>query len=135
MKSEILYEDTFGEIIDRPDSGFIEIRWYDSTEKITDDEFNRWLSEFAGYVEQKNRISVLIDAVQFRMPPEQMNIEWRNENIIPRYNTAAVQKFAFIMPSGMPLIGNDPAPEGPAQFPTCYFSNRYDAVEWLLKEA
>ena len=134
MGSDILYEDKFGEIIDRPESGFIEIRWYDSTEQMTGDEFNQWLSAFAGYVEQKNRAGVLIDAVQFRMPQERMNIEWRDENIIPRYNTAGVQKFAFIMPSGMPLIGNDPAPEGPAQFPTGYFGIRADAVKWLSSD-
>ena len=134
MESEILYEDAFGEIIDRPEAGFIEIRWYDSTEQMTGDEFNQWLSEFAGYVEQKNRVGVLVDTVQFYMPLERMNIDWRDENIIPRYNTAGVRKFAFIMPSGMPFIGNDPAPEGPAQFPTCYFGIRADAVKWLLSE-
>ena len=134
MGSDILYEDTFGEIIDRPEAGFIEIRWYDSTEQMTGDEFNQWLSEFAGFVEQKNRAGGLVDAVQFRMPPERMNIGWRDENIIPRYNTAGVQKFAFIMPSGMPFIGNNPAPEGPARFPTGYFGNREDAVKWLSSD-
>lgn len=42
-----------------------------------------------------------------------------------------ITKFAFHMPQGMPAIGNAPAPEGPAQFPTAYFGTRADALRWL----
>ena len=60
-----------------------------------------------------------------------MDANWRDANIIPRYNAAGVTKFAFLMPEGMPAIGAPPAPEGPAEFPTAYFGRRADAVEWL----
>jgi hypothetical protein len=63
--------------------------------------------------------------------PANMDEQWRDANIVRRYNAAAVNKFAFHMPSGMPAIGSEPAPEGPADFPTGYFGTRRDAFEWL----
>ena len=60
-----------------------------------------------------------------------MSLGWRDANIIPRYNAAGVKKFAFIMPAGMPAIGDDPAPEGPAHYPTAYFGSRAEALAWL----
>ncbi len=133
MSSTILYEDSWGEIIDRAEENFVEIRWYDTTETMTGDDFNNFLVEFACHVEQKKRAGALVDGIKFRMPPERMNMGWRDENIIPRYNAAGIKKFAFIMPTGMPAIGKEPQKEGPAQFPTGYFGSRESAVEWLSK--
>lgn len=65
------------------------------------------------------------------MPMEQMDGEWRDANIIPRYNAAGVQRFAFLMPDGMPAIGAPPVHEGPAEYPTAYFGTRRDAFAWL----
>ena len=131
MPDEIIYEDKWGEIIDRPSSNLVEIRWYDTTAAMTGDEFNDWLSTYAGCVESKKRPGCLVDSVQFRMPLDRMDVGWRDENIIPRYNAAGVAKFAFIMPAGMPLIGADPASEGPAKFPTGYFGERSAAITWI----
>ena len=131
MSSLIMYEDQWGEIVDRPTLNLVEIRWYDTTSEMSGEDFNNWLSTYAGCVETQNRAGCLVDAVQFKMPMDRMDTGWRNENIIPRYNAASVQKFAFIMPAGMPLIGTDPAPEGPATFPTGYFEKRSAAVAWI----
>lgn len=73
----------------------------------------------------------MVDAVQFRMDMARMSMGWRDEHIIPRYNAAGLRKFAFVMPAGMPAIGSEPAPEGPADFPTGYFAGRADALSWL----
>ena len=35
------------------------------------------------------------------------------------------------MPQGMPLIGKEPAREGPADFATAYFGTRREALAWL----
>ena len=131
MTSEIMYEDKWGEIIDRPSLELVEIRWYDTTAEMTGEEFNNWLSTYAGCVERKKRSGCLVDSVQFKMPIDRMNSGWRDENIIPRYNAAGVAKFAFVMPLGMPLIGTEPAREGPAKFPTGYFGERSAAVAWI----
>ena len=129
--STILWEDKYGEVIDRPGQGFVEIRWYDTTSELSSDAFNSWLSRFAASVEEAGPPGVLVDSVPFKMDMSQMDGPWRDANIIPRYNAAGVQKFAFLMPEGMPLIGAEPANEGPGTFPTGYFGSRSAAIAWL----
>jgi hypothetical protein len=63
-----------------------------------------------------------------------MDGDWRDANIIPRYNKAGVRRFAFLMPEGMPAIGTPPAVEGPADFPTAYFGSRADALAWFVAD-
>ena len=126
-----LFEDDWGEVIDRPVAGYLEIRWYDTSADLTGDGFNALLARFAGFVEKHRRAGVLVDAIQFRMNPANMNLGWRDEHIIPRYNKAGLKRFAFHMPAGMPAIGSPPAREGPADFPTAYFGTRRETVAWL----
>jgi hypothetical protein len=131
MGSQIVYEDRWGEIIDRPDADLIEIRWYDSTAALTADGFQRWLTRFASEVEKAGRKGILTDGTSFQMEPSEMDAEWRDVNIVPRYNAAGVKAFAFHMPQGMPAIGSEPAIEGPAQYPTAYFGSRAEALAWI----
>ena len=126
---EQVYEDRWGAIIDRP--GYVEIRWYDTTRGMTWEDFQKFLTTFAKIVEQKQRPGALTDATSFQMDMGLMQADWRDQQIIPRYNGAGVKKFAFHMPAGMPAIGAPPAPEGPADFPTAYFGTRIDALAWL----
>lgn len=130
QKVEHVYENEWGGILHRPGL-YAEIRWYDTTANMTGADFETFLSEFAGVVERYRCSGALIDATSFKMNPANMNSAWRDENIIPRYNAAGINKFAFIMPEGMPAIGAPPAAEGPADFPTAYFGNRNDALTWL----
>jgi hypothetical protein len=132
MVSEIVYEDLHGEVIDRGD--FVEIRWFDATSELDSEGFNAWLALFAGIVEERRRRGVLVDGLAFLMDPAHMDGEWRDANIIPRYNAAGVRRFAFVMPAGMPAIGAAPAPEGPGDFPTGYFGRREDAIAWLAAD-
>jgi len=131
MVASVVYSDKWGDIVDRPDDDLVEIRWFDATAAMDGDEFNRFLDAYAGAVERCGRSSGLVDAVQFGMAMEKMSPGWRDEHIIPRYNAAGMQRFAFVMPTGMPAIGAPPAPEGPADFPTAYFGARADALAWL----
>ena len=131
MAVDHLYEDQWGACIDRPDDGYVEIRWYDTTADLTAEEFNQWLSAFADAVLARRRQCVLVDATAFNMDPAFMDMEWRDANIVPRYHEAGLTKFAFHMPTGMPLIGAEPAPEGVANYPTGYFGTRRDALAWL----
>ena len=131
MASSIVYEDRWGEAIDRPDRNLIEIRWFDTTSALTRDEFNEWLTGFAGAVEGAGRSGILVDGLSFLMDPANNDMEWRDANIVPRYNAVGVKKFAFVMPAGMPYIGTDPKAEGPADYPTGYFGTREDALGWL----
>ena len=113
-----LYEDRWGAVIDHPDEGYVEIRWYDTTEAMSAAQFQDWLARFAAEVERRRRAGILVDGTSFLMDPGNMNADWRDEHIVPQYNGAGVTKFAFHMPDGMPAVGTPPAPEGPATFPT-----------------
>lgn len=129
--ADVVYEDRWGDVLDRPSGDLVEVRWFDTTEELTTEQFNNWLATFAGCVEKCGRSGILIDSTSFRMSPAKMDGPWRDANIIPRYNAAGVARFAFLMPEGMPLIGAPPAKEGPARFPTGYFGRRQDALDWL----
>lgn len=131
MLAQHAFEDGYGEIIDRPDHGFIEIRWFDTTAEMTKKEFQDWLVNFTDFVEKSSSKRVLIDATSFHMQGMAETMGWRDEVIIPRYNAVGITKFAFHLPAGAPPIGGTPAPEGPAQFPTGYFASRAEAIEWL----
>ncbi|MGI9607867.1 MAG: hypothetical protein ACR2P0_17195 [Acidimicrobiales bacterium] len=131
MTSTIVYEDEFGEVIDRPDLDLIEIRWFDTTTALDAPTFHTWLTHFADAVEQAGRRRVLTDSTSFGMDMAHMDGDWRDQNIIPRYNSAGVQKFAFHLPAGAPPIGAPPTHEGPSHYPTAYFGARSDALAWL----
>ena len=129
--ASVVYEDWWGEVFDRPQLDLVELRWFDSTNRMSAEEFKHSLEAFAGCVEQCRRKRVLIDSTSFRMDPSNMDGPWRDANIIPRYNAAGVERFAFQMPDGMPMIGAAPAIEAPGKFLTGYFGHRQDAIDWL----
>ena len=126
-----LYRDRWGVIIAAADGRHIEIDWTDETAQMASEDFVPWLERFAGFIEDGQYDTVLVDARHFRMNPETLSMEWRDRKIIPRYNAGGLKKFAFVMPAGMPAIGTDPVAEGPANFPTGYFAELEDAHVWL----
>ena len=126
-----LYRDAWGTIATDDDTRHIEIHWTEATAEMTDEDFMSWLERFAGFVEDGQCDTALVDARLFRMNPAGVSMGWRDQQIIPRYNAAGVKKFAFVMPAGMPAIGAEPAPEGPADFPTAYFGEPEAAHRWL----
>ena len=131
MTATVVYEDEYGAMIDYADDDYVEIRWYDASKRLDSDSFNAWLDGFAHGVAEYRRAGILVDANQFGMDMTLMDADWRDANIIPRYNAAGVRKFAFLMPEGMPAIGAPPMIEGPADFPTGYFGTRATAKAWL----
>lgn len=128
---EELYRDNWGTIALDNATKHIEILWTEATAEMTDEDFMAWLERFAGFVESGKCDTALVDARLFRMNPAGVSMGWRDQQIIPRYNAAGLKKFAFVMPQGMPAIGAEPAPEGPAEFPTAYFAELDAAHQWL----
>ena len=63
--------------------------------------------------------------------------QWRDGSIIPRYGAAGVAKFAFLMRDGFPDTmerGGSEGIDGPAIFPTAWFSQRENAIAWFQKK-
>jgi hypothetical protein len=108
----------------------LELRWLRSTSAMTDGGFMTTLCLFAREAEEVRAKSLFIDATQFdhRFGPGVM--EWRDAHIIPRYGAAGVRQFAFLMPPSFPKAGTE-AVEGPAVFPTKWFTERQEALGWL----
>ena len=118
----------WGVIVDHTD--LLELRWLPSTSSMTDGGFMATLCLFASEAEKARRRGLLIDATEFRHAFGPGIMEWRDAHIIPRYGAAGVRRFAFLMPADFPRAGTE-AIEGPAIFPTKWFIDRNEALEWL----
>jgi len=121
----------WGVIVDHTD--LLELRWLPSTSSMTDGGFMATLCLFASEAEKARRRGLLIDATEFRHAFGPGIMEWRDAHIIPRYGAAGVRRFAFLMPADFPRAGTE-AIEGPAIFPTKWFIDRNEALEWLGAE-
>lgn len=117
-------------VIGRPKDGVLELRWLASTAKMSDGGFMATLCLFVWEAERTRPLALLIDALEFRHQFGAGVMEWRDAHIIPRYGAAGVRKFAFLMPAGFPNAGKE-AVEGPAIFPTKWFVDRQQALDWL----
>jgi hypothetical protein len=115
----------------------IELRWLPATSEMGDDGFKETLELFAAEGERARPGYMIIDATEFRHELGDGVLEWRDLEIIPRYNTAGVKKFAFLWPEGTPGTvesGSTPTPEGSANFPTGWFTSRERAYQWLTED-
>jgi hypothetical protein len=117
-----------GVIVDRQD--LLELRWLPSTSTMTDGGFMATLCLFASEAEKVRPKGLFIDATEFRHSFGPGVMEWRDAHIIPRYGAAGARKFAFLMPADFPKAGVE-AIEAPAIFPTKWFVDRQEALNWL----
>lgn len=128
----------WGTILHHPDQQTLELKWFESTQQMTDDDFKTSLDLYASAAERVKPIAcMLIDSRDFGHAFGDPGVmRWRDEEIIPRYNAAGVKKFAFLMPDGTPGTvesGGAPSVEGPAAFLTAWFATRERAEEWLAQ--
>ena len=114
----------------------LELDWLPSTSEMSDEGFKETLALFAGEGERVKPAYMIIDATEFNHQLGDGVMEWRDREIIPRYNAAGVKRFAFLWPDGMPGTvesGSTPTPEGSANFPTGWFTARERAYQWLAE--
>jgi len=132
--SSKLAGNAWGEILHHEADGILELRWLPS--KMTDGAFKATLALYAWHAEKIRPPFLLIDATQFRHQFGPNVMQWRDDCIIPRYGAAGVTKFAFHVPAGFLNTieaGGTEVFEGPAIFPTAWFSDRQHALDWLRK--
>ena len=123
-----LVHNEWGVIVDHKD--LLELRWLPSTSSMTDGGFMATLCLFVWEAEKARPRGLLLDATEFKHTFGADLMGWRDAQIIPRYGAAGVRKFAFLMPAGFPKSGSE-AIEGPAIFPTKWFVDRQQALDWL----
>jgi hypothetical protein len=114
-------------VLRHPD--LLELRWLPTT-SMTDAAFMTTLCMFVSAAEAVRPRGLLIDAREFSHRFGDGMMAWRDAHIIPRYGAAGVRKFAFVMPARFPDAGKQTI-EGPAVFPTRWFTDRDEALGWL----
>ena len=129
-----LSKNAWGEIIHHASEHILELRWLPG--EMTDGAFKATLALLALEAERTRAPFLLIDATHFRHKFGPGVMEWRNDCIIPRYGAAGARKFAFHVPAGAPGTiesGGKETVDGPAIFPTAWFSERQHALDWFGK--
>ena len=120
----------WGVIVHHPQWRTLELRWLPTTRKMGDDGFRATIQLQASEGLRLKPACMFIDATEFVHQFGEGVMEWRDEHVIPEYNTAGVTKFAFLMPPGAPGTvesGTEPQVEGRANFPTARFTTRAGA--------
>jgi hypothetical protein len=115
----------------------LELTWLPSTAEMSDKGFKETLALLAVEGERIKPGFMMIDATEFQHELGDGVLEWRDREIIPRYDAAGVKKFAFLWPEGTPGTvesGGTPKPEGSASFPTGWFTGRERAYQWLTED-
>ena len=129
-----LERDEYGVIRHYPEDGILELEWLEQSADMTDDDFKQSMQRYAEMAGAHSTPYLLVDVTKFRHTMGEGIGAWRDENIIPAYNAAAVKKFAFLFPAGTRGTveeGNAPAREPPGEFPTGYFTERGRILDWF----
>ena len=130
--SSTVASNAWAEIVHHASDRILEERWLPG--QMTDGAFMASLALLALEAERLRPSAILIDATQFQYRPGPSVMVWRNNCIVPRYGSAGVRKFALLAPAGFPgtiEAGGKEVIDGPAIFPTAWFSGRKRAIEWL----
>jgi len=121
-------------IIYHPQWNTLELKWGQKTRSMSDDGFKKTLQIMADHGLKVGSKFMIIDATEFFHTLGEGVLAWRDEHIVPLYNEAGVERFAFLVTDQMPGTvekGAEPAPDGPASFPTGWFETRERMYAWL----
>ena len=135
MPAEIVSKDQWGQLIYYDEWNSLELKWLGTTADATDADLKTTMQAFAREAVERHPRTLIVDTNEFGHAWGDGFMQWRDAEIVPRYNQAGVAKFAFIAGAGFPgptvEDGAAPAPDGPATFPTGWFKTREAAYQWL----
>ena len=125
----------YGVIIHHDEWNTLELKWLPTPKDSTEAAARDTMALFATETEKLKPRFLIVDTTEFLHRWADDMMAWRDKEIIPHYNAGGVAKFAFITGEGVPFptveSGAEPAPEGPATFPTGWFTGRDRAYQWL----
>ena len=124
----------WGTITYYPEWVTLELKWGQQTRSMSDDGFRKTLQVLADHGLKVRPRFMIIDATEFFHELAEGTLAWRDEHIVPLYEDAGVEKFAFLVTDNMPGTvekGAEPVPDGPATFPTGWFETRERMCAWL----
>lgn len=134
-ESQELAANDWGTVTYYPQWRTLELKWAPQTKSMTDDGFRQTLQILADQGLKVRPRFMIVDSLEFFFTLGEGTLPWRDEHIVPLYNEAGVEKFAFLVTDAMPGTvekGGTPAPDGPAKFPTAWFESRDRLYEWLM---
>jgi hypothetical protein len=135
MGEQVVAKDQWGQMTFYDEWSSLELKWLPTTADASDDDVKATMQAFANESVSRRPRALIVDTTDFRHQWGDGMMQWRDAQVIPRYNEAGVTKFAFIASPNYPgptvEDGATPAPEGPANFPTGWFKSREAAYQWL----
>jgi hypothetical protein len=129
MRNAQVHDDDFFKVLWDENARIIRIDWKEATSSMSDEDFKRELTLFAGHVEQKKARGILVDVSRFRHKPGPEIQPWRVKNISNRYAAAGVKRQAFLFPKGAQVPPMRSSPE--EKFLTETFDDVQKAEAWL----
>jgi hypothetical protein len=129
MKQDV-HSDSFARLEYDDSLKCLELVWQDTTVDMSDEDFRRWLEVFALKGKEFGASYMLVDGRSFKHEMTSELNAWRQEVIIPMYNSAGVRKFAFLL-TQVAETDTEPRPEPGAEFPTAYFDSRDQIEAWF----
>jgi hypothetical protein len=134
MSTEVAHTD-YGVITHYDEWNTLELKWLPTTKDATEAQARDTMALFADLAEKRKPRFLIVDITEMQHRFADDMMAWRDKEIIPHYNAGGVTKFAFIAGEGVPFptveSGAEPAPDGPATFPTGWFTSRDRAYQWL----
>ena len=129
------YKDAFANINFDENNGILTLLWLKETSNMQASDFQRVLEKFADLSLEHKISKLMVNVEKFgfsdAMGPELA--KWRANTIVPKYNQAGVQKFAFVHGA------NFEEPEGSGKpiegeiFTTRNFGAESIAIGWLIE--
>src|SRR5260370_18019668 len=111
---------SWGVIRDHTGWRTLEVGWLEARRDMSDEGFKETLELLASAGERLRPRFMLVDGTDFHHQSGEGVMEWRAEQIVPRYNSAGVTRFAFLAPAGSPgtvEAGGTPPPGGGGHLP------------------
>jgi hypothetical protein len=113
--------------------------WTEKSVAMTVDDYKDAIREYARLVLEHRARCALVDLRKFRYRVEDADVlgSWWADEIVPLYNQAGLEKFAFVLPEGEQA----PPDETPAKaqagekFVTKQFGSEQAAISWLTADS
>ncbi len=119
--------------LDEPGSR-LSFEWTEQSAAMTVDDYKSAIRDYAGLVLKHRVRRALVDLRHFRYQVDANLLgSWWQDEIVPVYERAGLEKLAFVLPAGEAAPPDDaPAePQEGARFLTKQFGSADAAISWL----